>query len=63
MAGRDVVVEIHDRGRGFAIPSSPDLPDPAAERGRGLFLIRRLTSAADVYLVGDEVRLVLRFAP
>jgi anti-sigma regulatory factor (Ser/Thr protein kinase) len=63
MDGGDVVVEVYDRGRGFAMPSSPDLPDPAAERGRGLFLIRRLASAADVSLVGDEVCLVLRFAP
>ena len=63
MDGDDVVVEVYDRGRGFGMPSSPVLPEPAAERGRGLFLIRRLASEADVSVVGGEVCLVLRFRP
>ena len=55
------VVEIVDRGRGFGIPESPGMPDAAAERGRGLFLIRSLSADAQVVRSGGEVRLVLRF--
>lgn len=57
-----VVVEVRDRGRGFAVPTSPAVPDPAAETGRGLFLIRSLASAADVTRSGDETCLQLRFS-
>lgn len=59
--GRAVLVEVRDRGRGFDVPQSPDMPDPAAERGRGLFLIRRLADRADVVRAGGEVCLNLRF--
>ena len=58
---RAVVVEVADRGRGFRIPGSPDMPDAAAETGRGLYLIRRLTADAQVVRSDGEVRLVLRF--
>lgn len=57
----DVVVEVSDRGRGFGVPESPQLPDTAAERGRGLYLIRRLASDAKVVRSGREVCLHLRF--
>ncbi len=56
-----VVVEVADRGRGFRIPESPDMPDAAAETGRGLYLIRRLAADAHVVRSNGEVCLVLRF--
>ncbi len=59
--GQAVVVEIVDHGRGFRIPESPAMPDAAAETGRGLYLIRSLSSDARVVRSGGEVRLVLRF--
>ena len=59
--GRSLVVEITDRGRGFQIPESPGIPEVTAERGRGLFLIRHLTSDAHLVRDGADVRLVLTF--
>ena len=59
--GNAVVVTVSDCGSGYTLPDSPNLPDAAAERGRGLFLIRRLASRADVSRVSREVRLQLRF--
>jgi anti-sigma regulatory factor (Ser/Thr protein kinase) len=56
-----VVVTVSDRGRGFGVADAPPMPDPAAERGRGLFLIRRLATDVQVIRSGREVRLVLRF--
>ncbi len=59
--GDNVVVEIADRGRGFTLPEAPGRADFAAERGRGLFLIRCLAADARVMRSGADVRLVLRF--
>lgn len=59
--GGDLLVEVSDRGRGFHIPESPDVADVTAERGRGLFLIRHLTTDAEVVHDGADVRLVLTF--
>jgi anti-sigma regulatory factor (Ser/Thr protein kinase) len=59
--GRDLLVEVSDRGRGFRMPESPDVADITAERGRGLFLIRHLTTDAEVVRDGADVRLVLTF--
>ena len=59
--GDAVVVTISDRGRGFGVAPSPPMPDISAERGRGLFLIRRLATDVQVDRAGREVRLVLRF--
>ncbi len=56
-----VVVEVADKGRGFGIPESPDMPDASAETGRGLYLIRRLAADARVVRSNGEVCLVLRF--
>ena len=56
-----VIVEVRDRGRGFGVPDSPDMPDASAEAGRGLFLIRQLAASADVTRSDGEVRLLLRF--
>ncbi|HET7720647.1 MAG TPA: ATP-binding protein [Acidimicrobiales bacterium] len=61
--GRSLVVRVCDRGRGFEVPKSPQLADNAAERGRGLFLIRHLASDAHVVRAGRDVQLVLTFAP
>ena len=61
LAGGTVVVAVRDPGRGFAVPTSPPVPDPAAETGRGLFLIRSLATEADVTRSGDETCLQLRF--
>jgi anti-sigma regulatory factor (Ser/Thr protein kinase) len=59
--GDRVVVEVSDRGHGFEMPESPAMADVAAERGRGLLLIRRLSDDARVVRTGPEVRLVLKF--
>ena len=59
--GGTVTVEVVDCGGGFGIPESPDMPDAAAERGRGLYLIRRLAADAWVERSGQEVCFVLRF--
>ena len=61
--GQSLVVRIYDRGRGFDVPQSPEPADAAAERGRGLFLIRHLASDARVEQAGGDVQLVLTFAP
>jgi anti-sigma regulatory factor (Ser/Thr protein kinase) len=59
--GAALVVQVTDRGEGFEVPRSPGLADVAAERGRGLFLIRHLASEVDVARDGPEVRLTLTF--
>jgi anti-sigma regulatory factor (Ser/Thr protein kinase) len=61
--GRSLVVRVCDRGQGFDVPEAPELADTAAERGRGLFLIRHLASDARVVRAGDDVQLVLTFGP
>ena len=60
--GADMLVEVSDRGRGFQIPASPEIPAAAAEHGRGLYLIRRLATTARVVRAGRDVSLQLRFA-
>ena len=59
--GRSVLVKVSDRGPGFGIPESDDVPDIGAERGRGLFLIRELASDVRVARDGPVVSLFLRF--
>jgi anti-sigma regulatory factor (Ser/Thr protein kinase) len=61
--GRSLVVQVCDRGGGFEMPEAPESPDTAAERGRGLFLIRHLASEAHVVRAGKDVELVLTFGP
>ncbi|MFO1498397.1 MAG: SpoIIE family protein phosphatase [Verrucomicrobiota bacterium] len=41
-----IQLQIHDHTRGFEWPRSFELPDPAQERGRGLFLIQALMDQA-----------------
>jgi anti-sigma regulatory factor (Ser/Thr protein kinase) len=59
--GATIVVEVVDCGRGFGVPDAPSMPDAAAERGRGLYLIRQLTADAHVERSGNEVCFILRF--
>lgn len=59
--GPALVVQVTDRGEGFEVPRTPALADLAAERGRGLFLIRHLASDVAVVRDGPEVRLTLTF--
>src|SRR5215212_8992251 len=58
-----LMVRICDQGGGFDMPESPELVDAAAERGRGLFLIRQLASDACVERSGPDVQLILTFGP
>ena len=52
--GRDSVeVRIGDHTAGFDFPEETSLPDPESEGGRGLYLIRTLTSSID-YLKGKN---------
>ncbi len=46
-----VLVEIHDRGGGFATVERP--PDEARESGRGLLLLRALSDRHSI-VIGDE---------
>lgn len=59
--GSTLLVMVCDRGRGFELPVAPALADSNAERGRGLFLIRSLSSAARVDRAGADVCLHLSF--
>ncbi|MDP1806964.1 MAG: ATP-binding protein [Acidimicrobiales bacterium] len=61
--GQSLVVRIFDRGRGFDVPKTSGSADTAAERGRGLFLIRHLATDARVIRTGNDVQLVLTFGP
>jgi anti-sigma regulatory factor (Ser/Thr protein kinase) len=61
MENGDLLVEVSDRGGGFGVPDAPHVPDTAAERGRGLYLIHRLASEARVVRAGRNVNLQLRF--
>lgn len=62
--GSSLVVRVWDAGPGFdlaAMVRQP--PDPTAERGRGLWLIDRVTTGCEVGRDGDGVFLVMRFDP
>lgn len=45
--GDGILLEVSDNGDGLALPvvEDPALPDPEAEQGRGLFLVRELADA------------------
>ncbi len=47
--GSTLVIDVCDRGPGFELPSSPPVPDPLAERGRGLWLMCRVTERCEVH--------------
>jgi len=54
-------VEVCDRGPGFHFPSLPRTPEPMAERGRGLWLMCRVSSRCEVRRYGAETCVHLRF--
>ncbi len=56
-----LVVKVWDQGRGFEMPGTNPVPDRLAERGRGLFLMRRLAGDVKVARRGAETCLQLRF--
>jgi anti-sigma regulatory factor (Ser/Thr protein kinase) len=60
--GPTLVVEIFDRGPGFRFPSAPPPPpEPMAERGRGLWLMCRISTRCEVRRDGEETCVHLRF--
>jgi anti-sigma regulatory factor (Ser/Thr protein kinase) len=62
VGGRDLVVQIWDQGPGFDVSRrATEVPEPMAERGRGLWLISRVASDWEMRRDEDGVSLVLRF--
>jgi anti-sigma regulatory factor (Ser/Thr protein kinase) len=60
--GPVLVVQIWDHGTGFDVPGGvAPVPEPMAERGRGLWLISRATSDWEMRRDEGGVSLVLRF--
>jgi anti-sigma regulatory factor (Ser/Thr protein kinase) len=59
--GPVLVVQIWDRGAGFDVAINATTPEPMAERGRGLWLISRVTSDWEMHRDDDGVSVVLRF--
>lgn len=59
--GPTLVVEVFDRGPGFRLPSLAERPAPMAERGRGLWLMCRISTWCEVRRDGDETCVHLRF--
>ncbi len=62
--GDDVAVEVEDDGAGFELEGRYDdeVPDPASEQGRGLYVVEALTDVVTVMRRGDRtiVRAVRR---
>lgn len=54
-----VEIQVVDHTAGFDFPEKPELPDPTAEHGRGLFLMRTLSDQAEYLRGRAENRLVL----
>ena len=59
--GDTLVVEVYDRGPGFQLPPQIEPPEPLAERGRGLWLMCRVSTRCEVRRDGDETCVHLRF--
>jgi anti-sigma regulatory factor (Ser/Thr protein kinase) len=60
--GSSLVVRVWDAGPGFDLADRVRrAPDPTSERGRGLWLIDRMTTACEVDRDDDGVVLVMRF--
>ena len=60
--GPTLVVEIFDRGPGFRFPATPPPPpEPMAERGRGLWLMCRISTRCEVRRHGEETCVHLSF--
>ena len=54
-------LEVVDRGPGFDFPTVPRAPEPMAERGRGLWLMCRISTRCEVRRDGEETCVHLRF--
>jgi serine/threonine-protein kinase RsbW len=61
--GDTVMVELSDGGPGFDVPQSTPMPDPRAESGRGLWLMRQMADQVEVRRDPSGSRLRLSFAP
>jgi len=59
--GSTLTIEILDRGPGFDLSSPPQAPEPLAERGRGLWLMCRVSTRCEVRRHGDLTRVRLCF--
>lgn len=60
--GPVLIVQIWDQGSGFDVPGgTTTVPEPLAERGRGLWLISRAASDWEMHRDHGGVSLVLRF--
>src|SRR5690606_26545116 len=55
-----IELRVVDHTPGFDLPSTNELPDPTAEGGRGLFLMRSLTDSIKYLRGRDENCLILR---
>ena len=61
--GSELTISVCDQGGGFeAGPFVRRSPQPMAERGRGLWLISRLTTSYEVRRVEGGTEVVMRFA-
>jgi len=62
LEGSSLVVRVWDSGPGFDLDDHvARAPEPLAERGRGLWLIGRVTTTCEVGRDDDGVVLVMRF--
>ena len=61
LRGPTLEVEVYDRGPGFRFPTEPKPPEPMAERGRGLWLMCRVSTRCEVRREGEETCVHLRF--
>ena len=55
-------VELCDAGPGFDVPEEPSMPDPRAERGRGLWLMRQMADDVEVRRDASGVCLHVTFS-
>ena len=60
--GSSLVVRVWDQGPGFDLDAHVTrTPEPLSERGRGLWLIGRMTTTCEVETDADGALLVMRF--
>lgn len=58
----DLTITISDTTPGFDWPANPTLPDPSAERGRGIYLMHALMTEVEYVRNGSHNELRLRRA-
>ena len=61
--GDTICVELSDAGPGFDVPQATPMPDPRAESGRGLWLMRQMADQVEVRRDPSGSRLRLSFVP